>query len=50
MGERIDVALICSDCQSRNYRTTRKRDFKGQLEKKKFCPKCARHTVHKETK
>ena len=50
MSERIAITLICSDCQSRNYRTTRKRDFKGSLEKKKFCPKCKSHTLHKETK
>ena len=53
MSERIDIALICSECQTRNYRTTRKRDVVGatqKIEKKKYCPRCLRHTVHKETK
>jgi large subunit ribosomal protein L33 len=50
MAERVTVSLACTECDSRNYRTTRKRDLKGQLSLKKHCPKCNRHTVHKETK
>ncbi|MDP9148530.1 MAG: 50S ribosomal protein L33 [Myxococcota bacterium] len=47
---RTKIALACEQCQSRNYRTTRKSDQRGQLALKKFCPSCKRHTVHKETK
>jgi large subunit ribosomal protein L33 len=50
MGERIEVSLVCTECESRNYRTTRKKEQQGQLIFKKHCPKCRRHTVHKETK
>jgi large subunit ribosomal protein L33 len=62
MGERSRVSLACSECEARNYRTTRKADQKGQgarspqgtgttrLCLKKYCPACKRHTVHKETK
>jgi len=50
MGSRVTVSLVCSDCQGRNYKTTRRPDTKGQLELKKFCPHCKKHTVHKETK
>ena len=50
MSERINITLVCSECDARNYRTTRKTTQQGQLELKKFCPKCKRHTVHKETK
>ncbi|HRG99257.1 MAG: 50S ribosomal protein L33 [Myxococcales bacterium] len=50
MGDRIEVSLVCTECEGRNYRTTRRPDQVGQLEKKKFCPSCKRHTVHKETK
>ena len=40
-----------SECEARNYRTTQKAKAQaGQLELKKHCPKCKRHTVHKETK
>jgi len=50
MTQRTRVTLACTECQSRNYRTTRKLDQKGQLALKKHCPSCKRHTVHKETK
>ena len=50
MGERVEVTLVCAECESRNYRTTRKKSHEGSLEKKKFCPTCKKHTVHKETK
>lgn len=50
MAERVTISLACTECESRNYRTTRKPDRRGQLSLKKFCAKCKRHTVHKETK
>jgi large subunit ribosomal protein L33 len=50
MGERIEVTLACIECEARTYKTTRRPDQPGQIEKKKYCPKCKRHTVHKETK
>jgi large subunit ribosomal protein L33 len=50
MSERVSVSLVCSECQSRNYKTTRKPVAVGQLSLKKFCPICKRHTVHKESK
>ena len=50
MGDRIEVALVCSECAARNYKTTRKPDMMGQIELKKFCPSCKKHTIHKEAK
>ncbi|WP_394826486.1 50S ribosomal protein L33 [Pendulispora albinea] len=50
MGARVTVTLVCTECSSRNYRTSRRVEHKGQIELKKFCPSCKRHTVHKETK
>lgn len=48
---REKVILICSECLSRNYTTTVKREGqKERLEIKKYCPKCGRHTIHKESK
>ena len=49
-GERIEIALACSVCETRNYKTTKKPDQSGRIEKKKYCPKCLRHTLHQETK
>ncbi len=48
--ERIEIALACIVCEARNYKTTRKPDQAGRIEKKKFCPTCLTHTLHKETK
>jgi large subunit ribosomal protein L33 len=50
MGERINIALICEVCSSRNYQTTRKPTQQGQLKLKKHCPTCNKHTLHLETK
>jgi large subunit ribosomal protein L33 len=50
MSERIPISLACSECEARNYKTTRKASHLGQMEFKKYCPRCKRHTIHKETK
>jgi large subunit ribosomal protein L33 len=55
MAERIPISLACAECETRNYKTTRKAgggggNDKGQLSIKKYCPTCNKHTVHKETK
>jgi large subunit ribosomal protein L33 len=47
---RVAISLVCMECESRNYKTSRKPTQQGQLELKKFCPRCKRHTIHKETK
>jgi large subunit ribosomal protein L33 len=49
-ASRIEIALACGLCETRNYKTTRKPDQSGRIEKKKFCPICLSHTLHKETK
>jgi large subunit ribosomal protein L33 len=50
MGDRVTVTLVCTECEARNYKTTRKPTQVGQLQLKKFCKTCKKHTVHKETK
>jgi large subunit ribosomal protein L33 len=45
---RLDISLVCTECKSRNYRTTKRRD--QRLEIKKFCKVCGKHTLHRETK
>ena len=63
---RTPVSLACSECQARNYKTTRREPGseggpseagKGPpkpppkpIELRKFCKQCKRHTVHRETK
>ncbi len=45
------VVLACEECKERNYTTTKnKKTLKERMELKKYCPRCQRHTAHKETK
>jgi large subunit ribosomal protein L33 len=45
------ITLACSDCKERNYTTQKnRRNDQGRLEFKKYCPRCRKHTVHKESK
>jgi large subunit ribosomal protein L33 len=48
---RDKIILACSDCKNRNYFTTKnKRLHPERVEWKKYCPRCNKHVVHKETK
>jgi large subunit ribosomal protein L33 len=45
------ITLACSDCKERNYTTQKnRRNDQGRLELKKYCPRCRKHTLHKESK
>jgi large subunit ribosomal protein L33 len=49
-GAREIVALVCSECKSQNYVTTRnKLNMEGKLEINKFCKNCKKYTPHKES-
>ena len=48
---RVIITLECQVCRERNYTTTKnKRANAEKLELSKFCPRCHKHTDHKETK
>ncbi|HHY96664.1 50S ribosomal protein L33 [Acholeplasma equifetale] len=48
---REKVILVCSECLSRNYNTTKNKSIsKERLELNKYCPRCDKHTIHKESK
>ncbi len=48
---RKKIILICSECLNRNYSTTKKVESSTErLELKKFCPRCNKVTIHKESK
>jgi large subunit ribosomal protein L33 len=48
---RVRVVLACADCGSRNYTTSKEKGGQsGRLERKKFCPRCNAHTIHRETR
>jgi len=45
------IILACEICMSRNYSTHRsKKVSRERMELRKYCPKCGRVTLHKETK
>ena len=49
-SQRTQVALSCTECGSRNYKTTKvRRDGVPALSLKKFCKICNRHTTHIES-
>ncbi len=41
----------CSECGEENYRNEKNvKNTTGRLELNKYCPRCKKHTVHKEKK
>jgi large subunit ribosomal protein L33 len=53
-GAREIVAMICAACKSQNYITERNKvnmdtKGKGKLQLKKYCSKCKKVQLHKET-
>jgi large subunit ribosomal protein L33 len=50
MGERVIITLACSVCKERNYHLAVGRKKEKKLELKKYCPRCNKHTLHKEVK
>jgi len=49
--KRLLAILVCGECGSRNYYTSRNRtNTPGRLELMKYCRLCCKHTLHKESK
>jgi len=50
-GSRIQLGLICEVCKSQNYVVEKNKiNTTTALKLKKYCRRCKKHTVHKETK
>jgi len=48
---RVKMQLRCEECKEKNYATTKNRkNTPSKLELNKFCSRCGKHTVHKESK
>ena len=48
---RITITMACSECKMRNYLTQKnRRNDPERLQLDKFCPRCRKHTPHRETK
>jgi large subunit ribosomal protein L33 len=44
------IHLACEGCKERNYSTTKnKRKHPNRVEFKKYCSRCRKHTLHKQT-
>jgi len=45
------ITLACTTCRARTYATTKNRkNDQDRLEMSKFCPRCRKHTAHRETR
>jgi len=44
------IFLKCTICDSRNYTTYKGKNVQDKIERKKYCSKCRKHTLHKEVK
>ncbi|WP_343784478.1 50S ribosomal protein L33 [Alkalibacillus silvisoli] len=47
---RKKVALACTQCNQRNYTTEKPAQTSERIEIKKYCKRCSKHTLHRETK
>ncbi|MFC5540864.1 MAG: 50S ribosomal protein L33 [Bacilli bacterium] len=43
------IVLCCEECGSRNY-TYPEKENATRIVLKKYCPRCNRHTLHKQTR
>ena len=48
---RVIITLACTECKERNYTTEKnKKNDPDRLEVKKYCPRCRKHTIHREVR
>ena len=48
---RMLMTLGCTDCRERTYPTSKnRRNDPQRLELKKYCPRCRKHTLHREVR
>ena len=48
---RPKITMACVECKERNYITRKnRRNDPDRIELKKFCPRCGKHTAHRETR
>ncbi|MCD6519969.1 MAG: 50S ribosomal protein L33 [Anaerolineae bacterium] len=48
-ANRVVITLACTECHERNYTTEKnRRNDSGRLSLRKYCPRCRKHTIHRE--
>ena len=51
MAVRSIITLECTDCKNRNFFGDKnKRKHPERVERRKYCPHCNKHVMHKESK
>jgi large subunit ribosomal protein L33 len=55
MAKKKDVRMVihlqCTECKERNYTSMKnRRNDPQRIELQKFCSRCRKHTLHRETK
>ncbi|MEN8154894.1 MAG: 50S ribosomal protein L33 [Acidobacteriota bacterium] len=49
--KRVKLQLKCSECSEKNYATIKSKvNTTEKLNLNKYCPRCKKHTLHKEVK
>jgi len=50
-NSRIHITMACSECRERTYHSSKnKRNDTNRLELRKYCPRCRKHQMHRETR
>ena len=45
------ITLECTECRERNYVSEKnRRNDPNRIELQKYCPRCRKHQLHRETK
>jgi large subunit ribosomal protein L33 len=48
---RPKITMACTECKERNYITKKnRRNDPDRLQMNKYCPRCTKHTAHRETR
>ena len=48
---RVRITMACTECKERNYITKKnRRNNPDRMELSKSCPRCGKHTAHRETR
>jgi large subunit ribosomal protein L33 len=48
-ADRIIITLACTECKERTYTSEKnRRNDSGRLALNKYCPRCRKHTEHRE--
>lgn len=45
------IIMACVECREHNYATEKnRRNDPSRIELNKYCPRCGKHTLHRETR